>query len=370
MRLKKQAAVVAFHSQLSAILEKLMVLAVEEIKELVFDLCEEISPEKSHNEDLYEAKEDRGESVYHHSASFYVEPQDEHNEPPDQMGQTTSREDATEKHGSKQNYLKFPNAFSNKVKETLSTNCKFEQAATTSTNPSSSREEGECIHDESRQTSFELPEDSKNHLTDYSSADETQCTTYEDVSTNQEDHVRDVAFHIKQEEETPGFETGRNIDNYDSNVEQEINFDSFDARPEEAMTAPLNNAGHMLDLPPFALPDQQMNAYIFSPDKQYAGHSEQSLPPSKQVKKYECDFCNKTFCYPSDLKHHRLWHTRERTHVCQICGKAFITRSHLRRHEVMHLDVQPSVCQICGYKTSRMVYLKEHMKTHNKKMHQ
>ncbi|XP_033829570.1 hypermethylated in cancer 2 protein-like isoform X1 [Periophthalmus magnuspinnatus] len=363
MRLEKHTAVVAFHSQLSAILEKLMVLAVEEIKELVFDFCEEISQEKTQNKDLYErTREDQGESVYHSSDSFYIETQDDHNEPQDQMSPTNSREDAKEK--------LFPNTFSNHDPENMPTNCKFEQVATVSKNPSTIEQKEDCSHEESRQSNFEPPEDNKKHLIDYNSPDESQCTTYdEDISTNQ-DHSRDVEFHIKQEEETPGFETGRHIDLYNSNVEQGIHFDSYDTRPEETLPSTLDNAGPMLGIPPFSLPDQQMNAYIFNPEKQYAVHPELSLPPSKQVKKYECDFCNKKFCYPSDLKHHRLWHTRERKHVCQICGKAFITRSHLRRHELMHLDVQPSVCQICGYRTSRMVYLKEHMKTHNKKTHE
>ncbi|XP_020796953.2 uncharacterized protein LOC110175174 isoform X3 [Boleophthalmus pectinirostris] len=202
MRLKKHTAVVAFHSQLSAILEKLMVLAVEEIKELVFDFCEEISQEKTQNKDLYErTREERGESVYQHSSdSFYIETQDEHSEPQDQVSPTSSREDAKEK--------PFPNAFSSYDKENMSTNCKFEQVATISKNPSTFEQEEESSHEEARQANYEPPQDSKKHLIDYNSPDESQCTTYdEDISANQ-DHSRDVDFHIKQEEETPGFETG------------------------------------------------------------------------------------------------------------------------------------------------------------------
>ncbi|XP_072319448.1 uncharacterized protein [Eucyclogobius newberryi] len=335
MRLKKQAAVVAFHSQLSAILEKLMVLAVEEIKELVFDLCEEISPEKSHNEDLYEAKEDRGESVYHHSASFYVEPQDEHNEPPDQMGQTTSREDATEKHGSKQNYLKFPNAFSNKVKETLSTNCKFEQAATTSTNPSSSREEGECIHDESRQTSFELPEDSKNHLTDYSSADETQCTTYEDVSTNQEDHVRDVAFHIKQEEETPGFETG-NCTRFQMQTGQMVTQVQPTVQESFLVNQASYNTSYNMAFASLDIPRPMFsNPFLHKNWNKPSNGNTQMLPQTNKVL-FTCEHCNKAYRFPSLLKAHYLKHTQEKQLACRFCGKPFKWEYSLRRHEKLY----------------------------------
>uniref|UniRef100_A0AAV2LP58 C2H2-type domain-containing protein n=1 Tax=Knipowitschia caucasica TaxID=637954 RepID=A0AAV2LP58_KNICA len=364
MRLKKHTAVVAFQSQLSAILEKLMVLAVEEIKELVLDLCEEISHEQTtKTTDASEAtRKDEGDSVFHTTDTFFPEPQDGHDDqddPQERVSQPCSMEDEKES----QNYMKFPNAFSNSSQEAMPDNCKFEVASTVSKNPSPHRREEDCSRDGSRQSSFE-PEDTKSHLPNYNFPDETQCSSYDDAAPTNQDHSRDVVFQIKQEEETPGFETGMQIDAYNSNVEQGINFDSFGVK-----SSTLNSAEPVLDLPSFSsLQDLQINIpmYVFSQTKQNGGHSELRLPPSKQVQKYSCDFCNKRFCYPSDLKFHRLWHTRERTHVCQICGKAFITRSHLRRHEAMHGDKQPSVCHLCGYKTSRMVYMNEHMKTHKK----
>lgn len=368
MPLKKQNVAAVLHSQLSAILEKLLIVAVEEMKELVLDFFEEINREEAQNTDQCQRKGlDQEERSFDTPDVFYIQPQDASIGNSEQVTQTR-RKDVKEKHNSEQNYVKFPvtNDFTISEQETLAPNFKVEESAASSIVNS---QEEDSPQEDCKQSSFEPPEDTKRHLIDFNSIDDTPSSPYEDFSTNQGLSC-DVECHIKQEEESPAFETGRNIDDINCKIEAGMNFDSFNARSEETHNAPLDNPiGPVLDIFPFTLPNQQMNEYASSQENQYPAHPELRLPPSKQVKNYTCDFCDKKFCYPSDLKHHRLWHTRERTHVCQICGKAFITRSHLRRHELMHLDVQPSVCQICGYKTSRMVYLKEHMKTHTKQKH-
>ncbi|KAJ0033382.1 hypothetical protein NQD34_000489 [Periophthalmus magnuspinnatus] len=324
MRLEKHTAVVAFHSQLSAILEKLMVLAVEEIKELVFDFCEEISQEKTQNKDLYErTREDQGESVYHSSDSFYIETQDDHNEPQDQMSPTNSREDAKEK--------LFPNTFSNHDPENMPTNCKFEQVATVSKNPSTIEQKEDCSHEESRQSNFEPPEDNKKHLIDYNSPDESQCTTYdEDISTNQ-DHSRDVEFHIKQEEETPGFETG-NCTRFQMQTGQMVT----EAQPtaqdfllvnQASYDPPYNVAFASLDIPRPA----HTFPYVHKNWNKPSNGNTQTLPQISKV--FKCEYCNKMYRFPSLLKAHYMKHTQDKQLACRYCGKLFKWEYSLRRHE-------------------------------------
>lgn len=46
-----------------------------------------------------------------------------------------------------------------------------------------------------------------------------------------------------------------------------------------------------------------------------------------------CDFCNKTFTKPSQLKIHLNIHYMERPYKCSACAVSFRTRGHLQKHE-------------------------------------
>ncbi|XP_030027601.2 LOW QUALITY PROTEIN: uncharacterized protein LOC115445458 [Manduca sexta] len=46
-----------------------------------------------------------------------------------------------------------------------------------------------------------------------------------------------------------------------------------------------------------------------------------------------CDFCNKTFTKPSQLKLHLNIHYMERPYRCSVCAVSFRTRGHLQKHE-------------------------------------
>lgn len=356
MRLKKKSAAAAFQSQLSTILEKMLVLAVEEIKELVLDYCEELSQEKNQNSDLRENIEAAHDQSTCSTANFCSAHVQDGHESHEQITQTKVEEEP----GGQLNDVKH-SAISPNVQG--HTNYFEDLATVSSENPSSMNQKDDCgFSPEETEQCFvpqfcsSSPEDSKDHLRDYNLQVQTQSMPYKNIHTSQ-DHSPDVEFHIKQEEETPGFETGNN--NH-CDVSQGISFDTYTRSGDIVGPSSLDITGPILDIRSLSLPDQHMNRHISGQENQFRGNFD------KLIKKYSCDFCNKTFCYPSDLKHHRRWHTQERTHVCGICGKAFITRSHLRRHELMHLDVQPSVCHICGYKTSRLAYLNVHMRMHNK----
>lgn len=361
------SAAAAFQSHLSTILDKLLTLAVEEIKELVLDYCEELSQEKNQKCDFRERIEaDNDPSTFNTSNFFSADVQDVH-KIQEQITQTDTKKVAEKEPERPQNDVKHSalKALPFHLQDPI--NCRFEDVATVSSeNPPSINQKDDCsFSPEETEQCFEpqfcssSPGDRKDQLRDYNLPVQTQSTSYKDIHTSQ-DHSPNVEFHIKQEEETPDFDTGRNIDN-NCDVSQSISFDTYTRCVDIVDPSPLDIPGPILDIPSLSLPDQHINRLISGQENQFRVNFD------KPIQKYSCDFCNKTFCYPSDLKHHRRWHTQERTHVCGICGKAFVTRSHLRRHELMHLDVQPSVCHICGYKTSRSAYMKVHMKMHSKK---
>ncbi|KAK7929701.1 hypothetical protein WMY93_006096 [Mugilogobius chulae] len=280
--------------QLSAILEKLMVLAVEEIKELVFDLCERLAQRK----------------------------------------QLKTRICTRQRQKIKRSCIIRLNPFIRSRKmETLLTNCKFERAATVSIKPSCSREGGRSS-DESKQSSFEPPGDSKNHLTDYTSAEESQCSTYEDVSTNQ-DRSGDAAFHVKQEEETPAFEKG-NCTRFQMQSGQMVSGvqplpqESF-LVPQASYNTPYTMAFASLDV---SRP-MPSNLYLHRNWNKPNNTNTRTLPQTNKVL-FKCEYCSKSYPFPSLLKAHYLKHTQEKQLACRYCGKLFKWEYSLRRHERMY----------------------------------
>ncbi|CAL9700835.1 unnamed protein product [Knipowitschia caucasica] len=331
MRLKKHTAVVAFQSQLSAILEKLMVLAVEEIKELVLDLCEEISHEQTtKTTDASEAtRKDEGDSVFHTTDTFFPEPQDGHDDqddPQERVSQPCSMEDEKES----QNYMKFPNAFSNSSQEAMPDNCKFEVASTVSKNPSPHRREEDCSRDGSRQSSFE-PEDTKSHLPNYNFPDETQCSSYDDAAPTNQDHSRDVVFQIKQEEETPGFETGDC-----TRFQMQTGQKPTEAPPPAQESFSLNPSYYYSSLNAASLGfPRPMQLNPFAHTNWNKPNYSQASPQTNKVL-FKCEFCDKTYRFPSLLKAHNMKHTQEKLLACRYCGKLFKWDYSLRRHERLY----------------------------------
>ncbi|KAL0851059.1 hypothetical protein ABMA28_006942 [Loxostege sticticalis] len=60
-----------------------------------------------------------------------------------------------------------------------------------------------------------------------------------------------------------------------------------------------------------------------------------SFPPGRLMEdgRRECDFCNKTFTKPSQLRLHLNIHYMERPFRCSVCAVSFRTRGHLQKHE-------------------------------------
>lgn len=60
-----------------------------------------------------------------------------------------------------------------------------------------------------------------------------------------------------------------------------------------------------------------------------------SYPPGRLMEdgRRVCDFCNKTFTKPSQLRLHLNIHYMERPFRCSVCAVSFRTRGHLQKHE-------------------------------------
>ncbi|KAM3967667.1 LOW QUALITY PROTEIN: zinc finger protein schnurri [Aphomia sociella] len=74
-------------------------------------------------------------------------------------------------------------------------------------------------------------------------------------------------------------------------------------------------------------------AFKVSKGKEFESTS--SFPPGRLMEdgRRVCDFCNKTFTKPSQLRLHLNIHYMERPFRCSVCAVSFRTRGHLQKHE-------------------------------------
>lgn len=80
---------------------------------------------------------------------------------------------------------------------------------------------------------------------------------------------------------------------------------------------------------------------------------------------FKCQFCEKIFKRPWNLKLHQRTHTGYRPFVCRICQKKFIQASDLRKHVNIHLDSPPFTCRLCQKTFTYSSSLKTHERTHS-----
>lgn len=87
----------------------------------------------------------------------------------------------------------------------------------------------------------------------------------------------------------------------------------------------------------------------------------------KGIKKYQCEYCTKSFTQSGQLKRHINSHLNIRNYSCphQGCDKTFVDPSSVSKHLVIHnKDERPFVCSVCAANFNRLGALRYHEKTH------
>ena len=85
------------------------------------------------------------------------------------------------------------------------------------------------------------------------------------------------------------------------------------------------------------------------------------------IKRYECDLCDKTFKQSVNLKAHQLQiHLKLKPFKCQVCEKDFNDRSSFQRHTQLHISNghKTHECELCNRKFETIEYLRRHIEHH------
>lgn len=87
----------------------------------------------------------------------------------------------------------------------------------------------------------------------------------------------------------------------------------------------------------------------------------------KGIKKYKCQYCQKSFTQSGQLKRHINSHLNIRNYSCPHpnCDRTFVDPSSVTKHLVIHnKDDKKFVCIVCGTRFNRLGALRYHEKTH------
>ncbi|XP_067647577.1 zinc finger protein Xfin-like [Eurosta solidaginis] len=81
----------------------------------------------------------------------------------------------------------------------------------------------------------------------------------------------------------------------------------------------------------------------------------------------QCNFCDKTFRYATDLKRHQEIHNlSSRSHICNICSQPFLKAENLRQHMRQAHDQfkRRILCCLCGETPKTLAKLRIHLQNH------
>ncbi|XP_041640213.1 zinc finger protein 681-like [Cheilinus undulatus] len=364
-----------FQSQLSSVMEKLVLSAVTEINQLVCEYCAvlrlELSREKQDNSTL------REKLKQHPPVSGFM--QDGNDKTGVQLkADHMNSKDPTEE----QDERTFISADCTFKSVTVKGEEALEEQAKLRVSPpvvsASCSQVGECGPYPAAQSSHfssEPPEASSDSHADYNPSMEMQCRLSLSPSAAQ---FAELGFQIKREAESPDQQTQDEDLNLGFELQQGIlgqMYSEFGGFPVCSTMPDIQTPSFLNGLQPAE--NQHMPRTLNMPNLSSNGqhpadrdapcqqHENKRMIQYRTPLRFKCDFCGKGFPFLSMMKGHRLTHTGERNQVCRHCGKTFIRRSHLTRHEILHMGVKPFTCQVCGRSFSRHAHLSSHMKTHS-----
>uniref|UniRef100_A0A1Q3F320 C2h2-type zn-finger protein n=1 Tax=Culex tarsalis TaxID=7177 RepID=A0A1Q3F320_CULTA len=84
----------------------------------------------------------------------------------------------------------------------------------------------------------------------------------------------------------------------------------------------------------------------------------------RKIRKYQCEYCQKTFAYQHKYKEHIHVHMGFKGRECRYCNKSFTHSSNLLVHERIHSGTKPYRCDLCGSRYITSSALKKHQRTH------
>nr|XP_045598532.1 zinc finger protein 358-like isoform X19 [Procambarus clarkii] len=90
-----------------------------------------------------------------------------------------------------------------------------------------------------------------------------------------------------------------------------------------------------------------------------------SAPVSR---KFQCEFCGKSFQWQSNLQLHVRSHTGEKPYPCPQCSYRATQRSDLTKHLRIHTGEKPYACPHCPYRAAYSSSLKDHTLLHHRGM--
>ncbi|CAD7006640.1 unnamed protein product [Ceratitis capitata] len=84
-------------------------------------------------------------------------------------------------------------------------------------------------------------------------------------------------------------------------------------------------------------------------------------------KRFQCQFCEKSFHQKIHQLNHERTHTKEQPFCCEICGKSYRQQTACREHMLTHQDPTPFKCSICQKGFTQRSSLRMHLRGHSGK---
>ena len=110
--------------------------------------------------------------------------------------------------------------------------------------------------------------------------------------------------------------------------------------------------------------ERQAEALLASRNRKRQARSSDNEESNETRKRCPCTICDKSFCYPSQLREHERVHTGERPFICFICSKTFKRAGNLKKHQAIHSDERPYQCAVCLRRFKDKSNLIQHQKIH------